>query len=630
MKYKCASLENVQINAPFIRVRLERNHSVTIPTNIRKCKETGRFDAFKLDWKPGMPNKPHFFWDSDVAKVLEGMAYDAVLYPDAERRKQLDDFVQLVISSAGKDGYLNSYFNCVEPEKRWKCLGGYHELYCAGHLMEAAVAYYHATGKRNFLETMCRYADCIGSVFGAEPGKRRGVPGHEEIELALCKLADATGNSKYIKLAEYFINDRGTEPNTFDEEQRREGQPLFTLYSKKSLQAHLPVREQHEAVGHAVRAVYLYSGMAEIAGRTGDARLLEACENLWDSITTQKMYLTGGIGSMSSGERFGNPWHLPNDFSYVESCAAIGLCLFARRMMNLTGQRKYADVLEQTICNAVLSGISLDGKHFFYANRFQLDASTEWKLNGTGHSAEREEWFDCSCCPTNFCRFIPQIASFSFTEMENGMRIELPFAAKAACGGLDIEITGDYPYDSHIGITILQDAPQRTLALRIPGWCKDWQLSLNGKSIDATLNDGYAELTREWKAGDKLQLNLDMPVRRIYANPHVTSCAGQVALMRGPIVYVLEEIDQPGMEFERVLLARDTEIETITPKGLPDETIALRFKASVLKSFPDNSLYQETPPELLKEKVTLTAVPYALWGNRGKVTQLRLWIRELS
>ena len=608
--------------------RLENNHKVTIPANIRKCEETGRFDIFKLGWKPGMPNKPHIFWDSDVAKILEGMAYDAVLYPDAERRKRLDAYVRLVISSAGKDGYLNSYFNCVEPEQRWKCLGGNHELYCAGHLMEAAVAYYQATGERNFLDAMCRYADYIDSVFGSEAGKRRGVPGHEEIELALCKLADASGNPKYSKLAEYFINDRGTEPNAFDEEELREGRPPFTLDSKKSVQAHLPVREQREAVGHAVRAVYLYSGMAEIAGKTGDVRLLEACKKLWDSVTTQKMYLTGGIGSIYSGERFGNPWQLPNDFTYMESCAAIGLCLFARRMINLTGQRKYADVMEQAICNAVLSGISLDGRHFFYTNRIQLDASTEWQLNGTGHSAEREEWFNCSCCPTNFCRFIPQIPSFSFTEMENGMRIELPFAAKVACGGLDIDITGAYPYDPHIGIAVLRDAPQRTLAIRIPSWCQNWQLSLNGAPIDMVSKDGYVELMRDWKAGDKLLLNLEMPIRRIYANPHVTQCAGQVALMRGPVVYILEEIDQPGMEFERVLLGRDTAIEAIPANGLPEGTIALRFKASLLKAFPDDCLYRATPPELSEEKVTLTAIPYALWGNRGRVTQLRLWIRE--
>jgi len=626
MKFRNASLKNVRLSVPFVSGRIQTNHEITIPANLKKCEETGRFRAFQLNWKPGMPDKPHIYWDSDVAKVIEGMSYDEMLYPDAERRKLLDRYVEKIVASAGKDGYLNSYFNGVEPEKRWECLGSNHELYCAGHLMEAAAAYFQATGKRNFLDAMCRYADYIDSVFGKEPGKRRGVPGHEEIELALCKLADVSGNPKYQKLAEYFINDRGTEPNTFDEEQIRLSSEPFTPYMKKEFQAHLPVREQTEAVGHAVRALYLYSGMAELADRTGDPALLRACETLWKSVTEQKMYLTGGIGSIPAGERFGNPWHLPNDFTYVESCAAISVCLFARRMLNITGDGKYADVLERTLCNAVLSGISLDGYHFFYANRFQLDATVEDHLNGTGYSTQREEWFFCSCCPTSFCRFLPQIGSFSYSESADGMRIDIPFAGEVSAGGMDICVKGGYPYDGKITVELLNTPGQRTLSLRIPGWCRKWTLSVNGTECRPALTNGYAELSRSWKAGDQVTLSLEMPVRRVYANPHVTSCSGQTALMRGPLVYVLESADQPGMEFERILLPSDAEFELIPAENLPEGTVALRFQGREEESFPDEVLYREEPPVRKPGTVTLTAIPYALWGNRGK-GYMRLWLR---
>lgn len=629
MKHRNAAMKNVKLLAPFIADRVLTNHKVTIPANLKKCEETGRFHAFKLDWKPGMPNKPHIFWDSDAAKVIEGMSYDEILYPDPERRKQLDEYVNLIISSAGKDGYLNSYYNCVEPEKRWSCLAHQHELYCAGHLMEAAVAYFQATGNRNFLETMCKYTDYIDSLFGKEQGKRRGVPGHEEIELALCKLADASGNRKYLKLAKYFIDDRGVEPNTFDEEQIRMGKKPFSVFEKRIYQAHQPVREQTEAVGHAVRALYLYSGMADVAERTGDTALFRVCERLWKNITEQKMYLTGGIGSVPFGERFGNPWHLPNDFTYVESCAAIAVCLFARRMLSITGDGKYADILERTLCNAVLSGISLDGSHFFYANRFQIDSSVEDRLQGNGHSIFREEWFDCSCCPTNFCRFLPQIGSFAFSESEDGMQIDIPFAAEVEAGGMKVCVEGGYPYDGRIAVKQLNTPGSRILSLRIPGWCRKWTLSVNGKECRSTVNNGYVAISREWKTGDLAVLDLEMPVYSVYANPHVTSCAGQTALMRGPIVYVLESTDQPALELGRVLLPDDTKVELIPAPGLPAGTIALRFQGKVEKAFPDNVLYRENPPEIEAEPVTLTGIPYALWGNRGRVTELRTWLRTL-
>ena len=320
-----------------------------------------------------MPDMPHIFWDSDVAKVVEGMAYSILLRPDGRMEKRLNDLVDRIVSAQREDGYLNTHFSVVDQDKRWRTLHRDHELYCAGHLMEAAVAHHQATGRTNFLDAMCRYADYIDSVFGREEGKRRGYPGHEEIELALCRLAGETGREKYLKLAKYFVDERGQTPNYFVEEEGVSAEALAEL------QAHKPVREQTEAVGHAVRAGYLYAGMADVAAATGDAELLAACETLFENIRTRRMYITGGIGSHRDGERFDKDWNLPNETCYAESCAAISLALFARRMLNITGNGKYADVMERAMYNAIPCGISLDGVRYFYQNPLEMNLNTPYR-----------------------------------------------------------------------------------------------------------------------------------------------------------------------------------------------------------------------------------------------------------
>ncbi len=604
---------------PVFAPRMESCRNATIPSSVARCRETGRIDCFRLDWKPGMPNQPHRFFDSDFAKVLEGMAYMVELHPeDKALAEELDRFVDLVISAQQPDGYLNTYYTCVEPENRWKHLFESHELYCAGHLMEAAVAHFHATGNRKFVDALARYADYIGSVFGPAPGQKQGYPGHEELELALCKLADATGEKKYAELAKFFIDRRGTSPNYFEEEAKRNGSSL----SREQLanrQAARPVREEQDAVGHSVRALYLYSGMADVAAATQDKELFAVCERMFDSIAQKRMYITGGCGSTPIQEQFTVDWNLPNDTSYAESCATMALVLFSRRMLEYTGRGKFADVMEQALYNGALSGISLHGDQYFYANLHEVDANT-FVHNTT--CAERQPWFGCSCCPTSYCRFLPQLGNFTFTTRQGEFRLDIPAAGLYRFSEGELEIGGQYPYDGLIPITIRRGGSFR-LALRIPGWCRAFQLRLNGALVDATPEEGYLQLEREWSSGDRLELALEMPVEVVRAHWRVTSDAGRIALMRGPVVYALESVDN-GDRIPRLILPARQEFKLEEAPGLPAGTVAIRGRAFEESDCSGGALYYRGEPE--RKETEFLAVPYALWQNRGPA-HMAVWMR---
>lgn len=589
------------------RIRIWRN--ATIPSVIEKTKETGRIDAFRLNWKEGMPGKPHIYWDSDVAKVLEGMAYALAHQPDPELEKIYDEWVDLIVSAQQPDGYLNSYFTTVEPENRWKKLSVTHELYCAGHLMEAAVAGYELLGKRKLLDALCRYADYIDSVFGPESeGKRRGWPGHEEIELALVKLFRATGNERYLSLARYFVNDRGTEPN------------LFTEDEQKRLQALGTPRTMKEACGHAVRAVYLFSGMADVARLDKDEELLAACERVFENIRTRRMYITGGIGSLFYGEIFTADYDLPNgSVMYAESCAAMGLVLFCVRMFNITGKRKYMDVAERALYNGVLTGISLTGTEFFYTNYLSMDENMPLYNMG---ARTRQPWFLCSCCPTSFSRFLPQIGTFLFSRRSSGVSLNIPAACEASFmldNGTQVKlhVGGHYPWDGKIPVTVKADG-HFTLELRIPEWCVKYSVTLNGQPAEPRIE-------RDWKAGDVVQLDLDMPPKWYRADPRSEDDRGRVALCRGPVVYALEEQDQPCPVRElRIRTDKPVGIAPC-PEGLPAGTIALTGEAYRDRFPAGGALYTAEKPE--REEVRFLAVPYSLWQNR-KENAMSVWIPE--
>ncbi len=614
--YQDASLRQVELRDTVLAPRIRTALETTIPSALEKCRVTGRLAAFDLTWKEGMPNCPHIFWDSDVAKVLEGVAYSLALQPNAALEAEYDRLVERIASAQQEDGYLNTHFTVVEPEKRWTNLCTNHELYCAGHLMEAAVAGYEMLGKRRFLEVMCRYADYIAQVFGRGEGQKRGYPGHEEIELALVRLFQATGERRYLDLARYFVDERGQSPNYFTEVEHQN-----PFGSMDYFQADRPVRELQEAKGHAVRAVYLYSGMADVARLTQDESLLQACQRLFQNLTTRRMYVTGGIGSSFHGEVLTRDYDLTNgSLMYAESCAAMGLVFFAHRMLKATGEGQYADILELALFNGVLSGISLSGDRFFYTNYLEVDDNTQVYNAG---AKERQPWFECSCCPTNFCRFLPRALQYVWSLGANEVRLNLPLANTLRNEWGEFQVEGGYPYQEEVRITAKTSRPV-TLSLRIPGWCRHPQLLLDGTPVALPPVQGYVSLEeRIWTGKETLLLHLPMPVETLHANLKVTSNAGRIALKRGPIVFACETIDNP-LGVANLILPSPQNFSLTTAPGLPQGTPAIAGTA-IAEAAPDpQALYFSQP--LQRTPVPFTAIPYALWQNRGPAN-MAVWMR---
>lgn len=607
-RFRSPEISSVRVEDRYLASRISSNRSSTIPAALARCRETGRIDAFKLDWKPGMANEPHVYWDSDLAKVLEGMADELLLAPDETLRKELDEIVDLVVSAQQPDGYLNTHFTVVEPENRFKKLHSDHELYCAGHLIEAAVSHFQATGKRNFLDCVCRYADYIASVFGRGEGQKRGYPGHEEIELALCKLAKATGEKRYLDLAKYFIDERGQEPNYL----LAEGEFAVTV---ANVQAKVPVRELTEAVGHAVRMVYLLCGMADVADATADKGLLEVCERLADDILERKCFVTGGIGQTLIGEAFAKSYDLWNHAAYTESCAAIGLVLFLRRMHEITGDVRYLDGLERTLYNGALSGISLSGDRFFYPNPLLVNERSPF-------ARERQPWFGCSCCPTNYCRFLPQIGTFLWSENDDEVRLDIPAASEFKAGRRHLRVSGGYPYDGQVAVELLADGAF-ALTLRVPAWASSVSFKRNGKAVDVAVRDGFATFAGPWRAGDVVEMELPMEVRVLRAHEQVDADAGQIALARGPVVYALESVDNEGPLTSYVVdPSKGFTLDSV--EGLPAGTVAIRGSALRVVR-PGEALYSTEP--LKAAPVSFVAIPSALWQNRGPA-DMQVWMRE--
>ena len=622
-KFTPADIKAIRLSDSYLAPRQQAGYESTIPSSIAQCHQTKRLEAFKLDWKPGMPDQPHIFWDSDVAKVLEGMAYAVAQHPEnTALADELDSYVDLIISAQQPDGYLNVHFTVVAPEHRWYNIYNWHELYCAGHLMEAAVAHFYATGKRKFLDAMCRYADYIASVFGREPGKKHGYPGHEEIELALCRLAEASGNHKYYDLAKYFIDERGQSPNYFIEEGKINGD-CKNLDDAMNRQAHEPVRQQKDAVGHCVRALYLYTGMVDVAEEYHDDELLQAAIRLYHSTVNRRMYITGGVGSTPHGEAYTLDYDLQNctQSAYAESCASMALVQLAKRLLNLTGKGEYADILEQALYNCALSGLSLKGDKFFYANPLEVDDNSYFNYHNI--QPERVPWFDCSCCPTSYCRFLPQLGSFCWSQSgDDEYRLNIPVAGVADFGKAVFEVGGDYPNNGNIPVTVKRGG-HFALSVRIPGWCRKYTITLNGEKVTEAIKDGYITISRDWQDGDVLQMTLDIPVDVVRANPKVTADAGKIALMHGPIVYALEGVDN-GNNISFISIDTTKPFELAAIDGIPG-ALAIKCAAFRDKSSTDAPLYTRTATAA-PEAITAVAIPYALWNNRGRCN-MAVWLR---
>ncbi len=608
-QFSSPSVTAVALQDAYLAPRLETNHTSTIPASLKQSYDTGRIDAFRLNWKKGRPFMPHVFWDSDVAKVVEGMAYDLALHPgDKALEDKLEKIVALIVSAQQPDGYLNTHFTTVEPENRFKHLAWAHELYCAGHLIEAAVAHFKATGRRNFLDCLCRYADYIDSVFGRGRGKKRGYPGHEELELALMKLAAVTGERRYARLASYFVNERGRKPNYYVKEEGTSEDYLLGIQADKT------VRERREATGHAVRMMYLACGMADVAVADDDAELLDRCRDIFDSVANRRMFLTGGVGSTHHGEAFEGDYRLVNLEAYTESCAAMGLVWFAQRMHNITGEVRYLDVLERALYNGALSGISLSGDRFFYMN--PLDSNPDSRF-----ATERKPWFGCSCCPTNYCRFLPQIGSFLWSENDGEVRLNIPAASEFRSGGRAIRVTGGYPYDGKVRIRILEPGDFR-LTVRIPGWC-DCVDADDTHLDESQLKDGLLAFVGPWKKGDEIRIDFAMPVETVRANAKVHDDAGKLALTRGPLVYAFESVEN-GDALGRLFVSGGQKFKLAKAKGLPAGTVSI-VGEGVEAVRPGDALYSSEKPVVRRRKVV--AVPFALWQNRG-ASEVAVWVKE--
>jgi DUF1680 family protein len=594
--------QQVHIHDAFWGPRQRVNQTATIEANLHQCELTGRIANFAVAGKlqPGK-HRGQLYNDSDVYKVIEGIAYSLAVHPDPALEKRTDAIIDKIAAAQQPDGYLNTYFTLVEPQKRWHNIQFGHELYCAGHLMEAAVAYQQATGKHKLLGVARKLADHIDNVFG--PGKRVEASGHEEIELGLVKLYRATKEERYLKLAEFFLDVRG----------RADKRRLFGEYA----QDHKPVREQREVTGHAVRAMYLYCGMADVAARTGDRKMMKALESIWHDVVDKKMYITGGIGPSASNEGFTVPYDLPNDSAYAETCAAVGMALWNQRMFLMTGDCKYADVLERAVYNGLLSGVSLAGDRFFYVNPL-----------GSKGKHHRQEWFDCACCPDNVLRYVAGMGDRVYAQRGNDIWTVLYLGNTTTLtlkdGKVKLTQETNYPWDGKIKIKMEPERPFFfTMHLRIPGWCRSVRTyKINGQSQippGATISGPqFAGIGQEWKAGDTIELELDMPVQRVHADPHVKADIGRVALQRGPIVYCLEGVDNGGQP-RSFVLPKTAKLTASFEKDLLGGVEVVRGEA--LQVSRDKDGKRVTRP------VRFQAVPYYAWDNRAP-GQMVVWLPQ--
>ena len=578
------------------------------------------------------------FQDTDVAKWLEAAAFTLASGGRDEMLESLaDETIKLIGKAQCPDGYLNTYYTIQEPDRRWSNLKEGHELYTAGHMIEAAVAYYEATGKDAFLKIVSRFADVICEKFGPDEGQCHGYPGHPEVELALVKLYRATGEKRYLEVSKYFVEQRGVGENYFFQEEKGEKYrqifPEFKDYSPAYSQSHLPVREQKTAEGHAVRAVYLYCAMADLAYEYRDESLLDACRTLWDNMVKKRMFITGGIGSSGLLERFTTDYDLPNDCNYSESCASIGLALFGRRMAEITGEAKYMDVAETALYNTVLAGIAMDGRSFFYVNPLEVWPDNCLERTSKEHvKPVRQKWFGVACCPPNIARTLASLGQYLYGKGEDSLYINLYVSneAQTVINGVkcSVKIDSGYLDDGTVNISLHPEHKTTgTLALRIPGWVKTYCVFRNGEKIrEPKTEKGYLLISGELEQ-EEITLKFDIKPRFVHANPKVRADSGKAALMRGPLVYCLEETDN-GSNLASVFVDTGQELsEHYEPELLGGTTvICLKGKKITESCWNDDTLYRECNTEL--EDIELKAVPYCHWGNRT-TGEMLVWIKEL-
>ncbi len=616
------SFENVRIEDTFWSERIKTNREVTIPFALQKISETGRMDNFlKASGKMEGKHEGKRYNDTDVFKVLEGIAYSLQVYPDPELECYADSLIMEIAAAQEEDGYLFTG-RTIDPQnppigsgaERWSQLNSSHELYNAGHLYEAAVAYFKATGNRELLDVAIKNADFLLEVFG--PDKRRDAPGHQEIELALVKLYGVTGKEEYIDLAKFFLDQRGLEHSS---PPYPDSSPFSIYNGKEYMQDHKPVTEQDEACGHAVRAVYMYTGMADVAALTGEAAYQNAISSIWNDVVSYKIYLTGGVGARHTTEAFGDKYELPNKEAYTETCASIGNIFWNFRMFLNSGSAQFQDLMEKILYNGMLSGISLSGDRFFYQNPLESDG---------GYT--RSPWFEVSCCPGNIVRFLPSLPGYIYAYQGSDLLINqfISSSTNINAGGnkLEVKMTSGFPWDGKIKLNIgSKKKSPVTVRIRIPGWFKGFAhptslyaftyctntpiiVKLNGEDFDYKFENQYLVIEKVWEFDDSLEIDWGMDLKMVRSADSLLENVGKLALQRGPIIYCIEEADNPGVDFDKIQL-------------VPSEPVNYEFDADLLGGIGTLRFTGMQDGE----KVYLTAIPYYAWSNRG-AGKMKVWI----
>ncbi len=574
------------------------------------------------------------FQDTDIAKWLEAVGFSLAANEDSELEATADQVIELIAEAQQEDGYLDTYFIIKEPDRKWKNLCEGHELYTAGHMMEAAAAYYQGTGKRKFLDVAEKLADLLCDTFGTEEGKIHGYPGHQEVEIGLIKLYRATGKQKYLELAKYFIDARGVGENYFLKERQTSGHgnifPELADYRPEYSQSDRPVREQSAAEGHAVRAVYMYSAMADLADAYQDQELMDTCVRIWNNIVRKQMYITGGIGASGLLERFTTDYDLPNDCNYSESCASIGLAMFGIRMANITRDASYIDTVERALYNTVLAGIALDGKSFFYVNPLEVWPENCMERTSREHvKPVRQKWYGVACCPPNIARTLASMGQYIYSAGERELYVNLFISNQAeadlAAGSVHISMETRFPFENEIHISVKSvPAGGMTLAVRIPEYARGYRMSAAGCPVCCREEKGYA--VAELEKDTEIDVSFEAPARFVRANPNVRADCGNVAVTKGPLVYCLEETDN-GKNLSELYADTSQEIREVDSElfgGIKE--LIFQGKRIRENAWENGELYGEYPLEFAD--VILKAVPYAYWNNRG-VGEMTVWVKEL-
>ncbi|MFZ9661100.1 MAG: glycoside hydrolase family 127 protein [Chitinophagaceae bacterium] len=613
------NFSKVSINDSFWKPKVDKVATKTLDACILQTEvKTARIRNFeKVANKKGEKHEGIFYDDSDVFKALEAMAYSLKNRPNAEMEKKADEWIDKIAAAQLPDGYLNTYYTLNDLDKRWTDMS-MHEDYNGGHMIEAAVAYFDATGKRKFLDVAIRWANHFDSLFG--PGKRNWVTGHQELELALVKLFRVTNDRKYLNLSYWLLEERGKG--------LAHGYTWTDWKDTAYAQDVVPVRDQKEITGHAVRAMYLYTGAADVAANTGDTGYLKAMKTVWQDVVHRNMYLTGGIGSAGSNEGFTVDYDLPNEQAYCETCASVGMVFWNQRMNALTGDAIYADVLEKSLYNGALDGLSLSGDRFFYGN----------PLASSGKNFRRE-WFGTACCPANIARLIASVGNYIYASSDNGLWVNLYIGntgkVQIKNQEIGVNLTTNYPWEGNVEVTLTTTKKIKfPLYLRIPGWARDeavpgglysftnkndlkTSIMINGKEVSYTIENGYAKIDREWKSGDKISMNIPMPVRIISARNEVKADEGRVAIQRGPLVYCIEGADNDGKAMN---IVASTNIEFKEEAGT-----VLDEKVIILRGNLPSVIINEDGKGVKTELKNIKAIPYYTWCNRGS-NEMQVWI----